>query len=154
MGGDVNRVFGNLVDGNIEDHGISIYGHGNVIGPYNEAIENELDGIYLSQTATNNEVVENLVGGHQYSYGNHRHGINVLGSYNLVKQNFVEDNEESGIYVNGRSNKVTRNLVCQNHYLDIEVTATAHQNVVRHNQAAVVTNSNSTNVVKNTKRCR
>ena len=104
-------------------------------------------------------MVQNVVGGSLNSGGNDRYGIHVAGVSNLVKGNAVEDNAESGVYLVGQGNDVLRNSVCQNgaqlqNGTDINVTLSAENNTVRHNQAFKIVVSNSNNLVKNNKRCR
>lgn len=151
-----NRI-GSRVDGILavpnQGHGVQIMlgaAH-NTIGPGNQISGNDLDGVYITDSAANNEVVGNLIGPHDNGMASmpNRSGVvldadatnNVIGGETSADRNVISGNDENGVLISDTGttgNRVIGNYIglsssgsglTQNEY-GVVITAGAQSNVV------------------------
>lgn len=82
----------------------------------NLVTDNSASGIYVTNASTNLTIAGNEVSWNAYGYVRNAVGIDLRSGPNLVKDNRVHDNEDSGIqlYPGGDSNTVVDNLIYHN----------------------------------------
>jgi nitrous oxidase accessory protein len=117
---EYNTILGNNVFNN-NGFGIELHISNNNVVKGNKAKENDI-GIYI--TGINNEISGNTAKRNTY-------GIYVYGDYNIVSGNTINENYETGIYLNYcQDNEITKNTVSDNIEYGISLQASQNNEIL------------------------
>jgi titin len=155
-----NAVLGNHIgakgDGILtvpnQAHGVELFGAvNNTIGPGNQISGNDLDGVYITDSAANNEVIGNLIGTSYTGTASlpNRSGVvldagatnNTIGGDTPVERNVISGNDENGVLISDTG--TTGNMVVGN-YIGLNSTGTG---TVRNDYGVVITAGAQSNVI-------